>query len=108
MLSDTAQQLVTLLQEAGILSLEAVETVLTQPETTVKERLQTLLTSGALSLPALQEAWRHIALSLPMDGIGMPDQNSQPETSERTVDEYYIDDQQLRAILLQEGRGHPE
>lgn len=102
--SDTAQQLITLLQEAGILSLKGAETALAHPHATATEQLQMLLASGALSLTALHQALGHGGTSVAMDGVETAALDEPAEGTEPTVDTYYIDDQHLQAILLQEGR----
>ena len=85
MQSDTVQQVVALLQEVGILTPEAAEA-----------------------------AWQKVLLHYgrPM-GVDAPalvapiDRDGAAGGDERAVDEYYINDQQLQAVLLQSGRLTP-
>ena len=108
MQSDTAQQVVALLQAAGALTPEAAERALVQEQHTNGTLLQTLITSGILSFDDLQEVlllYGQLAdgdaptptaplIALDVTAAGV----------EQTVDEYRIDDLQLHTFLLKSGR----
>ena len=108
MQSDTAQQVVVLLQAAGVLTPEAAERALMQGQRTEGNLLQTLITSGILSFATLQEV---LLLYGQLVNGDMPAPPSPcvavagtAEGVEQTVDEYRIDDPQLQTFLLQSGR----
>src|SRR5262249_5920310 len=104
----TAQQVVALLQAAGALTPEAAAQALVQEQHTDGPLLQSLITSGALSLADLQEVF--VLYGQLADGDALP--TAAPLIAldvttagvEQTVDEYRIDDLQLHAFLLKSGR----
>ncbi|MGE3541796.1 MAG: GspE/PulE family protein [Candidatus Tectimicrobiota bacterium] len=102
--SDLAQQFVTLLQEAGIVSQEDIETLLTEPQDTAVERLHLILAAGARSLAIRPQTSSHAVTSMARTESSPAAQESEQEYTEHTLDEYHIDDQRLQSILLQEGR----
>jgi len=108
MQSDTAQQVVALLQAAGALTPEVAEGVLMQGQQTEGNLLQTLITSGVLSFAALQEVFLRYGQLVNGDVLAPTSPRVAFEgTAEKvgqTVDEYSIDDAQLQTFLLQSGR----
>jgi general secretion pathway protein E len=106
--SDTAQQVIALLQAAGVLTPEAAERALMQGQRTEGNLLQTLITSGVLSFTTLQEVL--LLYSQLVDGdvteLTSPRVAFEGTTEGvgQTVDEYHIDDVQLQTFLLQGGR----
>ena len=108
MQSDTAQQVVALLQAAGALTPEVAERVLMQKQPTEGNLLQTLITSGVLSFAALQEVVLRYGRFVDSDVPALTSPRVAFEgTAEKVgqaVDEYSIDDAQLQTFLLQSGR----
>ncbi len=108
MQSDTAQQVVALLQAAGALTPEVAERVLMQKQQTEGNLLQTLITSGVLSFAALQEVVLRYGRFIDSDVPALTSPRVAFEgTAEKVgqaVDEYSIDDAQLQTFLLQSGR----
>jgi type II secretory ATPase GspE/PulE/Tfp pilus assembly ATPase PilB-like protein len=105
---ETAQQVVALLQAAGALTPEAAAQALVQEHHTDNTLLQTLLTSGALSFANLQEVLLRygrladgdtLTTAAPLRALDVT-----ATGVEQTVDEYRIDDLQLRTFLLKSGR----
>ena len=85
MQSETVQQVVALLQEVGILTPEAAEA-------------------------ALQKVVLHYGRPLGAEApalVSPIDRDGAARADEHAVDEYYINDQQLQAVLLQSGRLTP-
>jgi len=108
MQSDTAQQVVALLQAAGALTPEVAERVLMQRQPTEGNLLQTLITSGVLSFAALQEVvlrcGRFVNSDVPALTSPRVAFEGTAEKVGQAVDEYSIDDAQLQTFLLQSGR----
>jgi len=108
MQSDTAQQVVALLQAAGALTPEVAERVLMQRQQTEGNLLQTLITSGILSFAALQEVvlryGRFVDSDVPALASPRVAFEGTAEKVGQAVDEYSIDDAQLQTFLLQSGR----
>ena len=108
MQSGMAQQVMALLQAAGVLTPEAAAHALVQEEHTDGNLLQTLIASGAISFADLQEVL--LLYGQLVDG-GVPSTPTPlvaPDMTaagvEQPVDEYRIDDLQLHTFLLESGR----
>ncbi|MBM3225065.1 MAG: type II/IV secretion system protein [Candidatus Tectomicrobia bacterium] len=106
--SDTAQQVITLLQTAGVLTPEAAVRALGPGTQHDGNLLQTLLASGALSFADLQDTLLLYGQLADSNMLGAASPLAVAEDTvdgvSQTVDEYRIDDAQLRAFLLQNGR----
>lgn len=106
MQSGAAQQVMALLQAAGVLTPEAAAHALVQQEATDGNVLQTLIASGALSFADLQEILllygQLVDEDVPPAPLIAPDMAA--AGVEQTVDEYRIDDLQLQTFLLESGR----
>jgi len=87
MQSDTALEVLALLQEVGIFTPEAAE--------------------AALQRALLHYHSRPVGVAAPAP-VSPVDRDGAAGGDERAVDEYYINDQQLQAVLLQSGRLTPE
>jgi type II secretory ATPase GspE/PulE/Tfp pilus assembly ATPase PilB-like protein len=107
MQSDKEQQLVALLQEAGVLAASEAEKVLGYYQPANGSLLQTLIASGALSFEDVQEVLlRHGPPAVPVppvETIAIPQTIAAGET-ESLFDASAIDEQQLRTFLLARGR----
>jgi type II secretory ATPase GspE/PulE/Tfp pilus assembly ATPase PilB-like protein len=108
MQSETAQQVVALLQAVGALTPEAAAYVLGQDEQTDANPLQTLITSGALSFAALQDAllrYGRGTLAPEAASVHLTPLHAVKTAEELpAVDTYSISDQRLYAYLLHSGR----
>jgi type II secretory ATPase GspE/PulE/Tfp pilus assembly ATPase PilB-like protein len=107
MLSQKDDQLLSLLQEAGIVAQHHIETVRTQYRSTNGSLLQALLAAGALSFDDVQELLLRGRLAtapqLDVPDLAVP-ALVPPGGTEPLFDEHIVNDQQLQTFLLTRGR----
>ena len=107
MLSEKEDQLVAVLQKAGVVAGHQLETLLAHPHPANGSLLQALITSGIVSLDDIQELLLRYAppatppLALPEMVMPSPVATAEPDN---LFDERSIDDQQLQEFLLARGR----
>lgn len=108
MQSETAQQVVALLQAAGVLTPEAAARVLVRDGQTDTSPLQVLIASGTLSFAALQDVLLRYGQAAESAGAALAGSAVLPEAREDgpppLVDPYAIPDQAFREYVLGSGR----